>query len=134
MTKKIMKFAVASIGFVAMSHLTIAQSKLEKDVMPVETSTAKLKASVVEIGSLRFKLNFDNASERQAQVFIQSDNGDILFSQYAIADKQYNRSFDLSNLNDGTYTIEVAAGKEKFKHEFTIATKTNRVVLAKNRK
>lgn len=134
MTKKIMTIALATIGFVAASQLTFAQSKLDKDVMPVETSTSKLKANVVEVGNLRFKLSFENASQRQAQVFIYSDNGETLFSQYAIADKQYSRNFDLSNLKDGTYTIEVAVGREKFKHEFTIATQTNRVVLAKNRK
>jgi hypothetical protein len=134
MTKKIMTIALATIGFVAASQLTFAQSKSDKNVTPVETSTSKLKANVVEIGSLRFKLNFENTSDRQAQVFIQSDNGETLFSQYAISDKQYNRSFDLSNLNDGTYTIEVALGKEKFKHEFTITTQTNRLVLAKNRR
>lgn len=129
-SKKIMKSVVLAIGIAALSNATFAQSKLEKDVTPVEASTTEAKARIEEVGQLRFKVLVSNPTSQKATVLLRDDEGNVLFSQYV--NSSYNRTFDLNNLGDGKYKFTVITGKQRLNHEFSIETKTSRTILAKN--
>ncbi|MFN3850731.1 MAG: hypothetical protein ACK4NY_14955 [Spirosomataceae bacterium] len=129
-SKKIMKSVVLAIGIAAISNATFAQSKLEKDVTPVEASATEAKARIEEVGQLKFKVLVSNPSKQKTAILLRDEEGNVLFSQYL--NSSYNRTFDLNNLSDGKYKFIVIAGRERLNREFTIETKTSRTILAKN--
>lgn len=98
------------------------------------TSTATVSnLSVQDMGSLRFKLAFENPLRQKTKIYLLDKENNVLFDEYTYGNTQYVRAFNLSNLTDGEYTFVVETGKEKLTKDFTITTKTLRgVSLASN--
>lgn len=91
-----------------------------------------LKVTLVQDNKLRFQLEFTNPENRRVYVLIKDAARNDLFTEAFTAQGRHVRTFDLSALADGQYTFEVVGTKDKFTQSFELATKTNRVVLAKN--
>jgi hypothetical protein len=100
----------------------------------VETPVAAAsRFSVKAVKPLQYKVVLANVQAKRLVVRILDANRDVLFSEYATRKSgDYTRLFDLSPLSDGSYTIEVTEGAEKFTHSFDILTQTNRIVASKN--
>ncbi len=98
------------------------------------TSTATVSnLSVQDMGSLRFKLAFENPLRQKTKIYLLDKENNVLFDEYTYGNTQYVRAFNLSNLTDGEYTFVVETGKEKLTKDFAITTKTLRgVSLASN--
>ncbi|WP_229235479.1 MULTISPECIES: hypothetical protein [Emticicia] len=97
------------------------------------SSTAKVSnLSVQDMGSLRFKLAFENPLKQKTKISLVDKDENILFSEYTNGNAQYVKAFNLSNLLDGEYSFVVQAGSELSKKDFVISTKTLRgISLAK---
>lgn len=99
------------------------------------TSTEKNSLSVQDLGSLRFKLIFENTSKQKTKISLVDIENNVFFYDYPTNDSQYVKTFDLSNLIDGEYTFLVELGTEKLKKDFVITTKSFRsIALSTDRK
>jgi hypothetical protein len=133
-TKKIMK-ALAIVLGLALAATTegMAQTKAASGKISSSDKTANL--TVQDLGSLRFKLTFENPLRQKSQIYLLDKDNNVFFNEYSTGDAQYIRAFDLSNLSDGEYTFVVETGKDKLKKDFVISTQTFRgISLAANRK
>jgi len=84
--------------------------------------------SVKDMGSLQFKLAFENPLRQKTKISLIDKDRNVLFDEYMHENTQYVRAFNLSNLADGEYTFVVESGKYKMKKDFVISTKTLRGV------
>ncbi|MCU0325933.1 MAG: hypothetical protein MUF45_11875 [Spirosomaceae bacterium] len=130
--KNIMKTVVLAIGIAAITNISFAKGKVGNGETPNEKPATAFAVKINEAGTLRFKVEVTNPSRQKTTITLQDDNDNVLFSDYSVSDSKYSKVFDLSNLEDGNYTFVIASGKEKINKEFSIQTKTNRVVLASN--
>lgn len=140
-SKKIMKkltlvFALASTIVAATATQGMAQAKAAsgKPAAGKISSTAKVtNLSVQDMGSLRFKLAFENPLQQKSKIYLLDKENNVLFDEYTNGKTFYVRAFNLSNLVDGKYTFVVESGKDKVKKDFAITTQTFRgVSLASN--
>lgn len=131
MKKLALVLAIASTIVSAAATEGMAQAKA---VSGKTSSTATVtNLSVQDMGSLRFKLAFENPLRQKTKIYLLDKENNVLFDEYAFGNTQYVRAFNLSNLVDGEYTFVVESGKDKLKKDFAITTKTLRgVSLASN--
>lgn len=91
------------------------------------SSTATVtNLSVQDMGSLRFKLAFENPLRQKTKIYLLDKENNVLFDEYTFGNTQYVRAFNLSNLVDGEYTFVVELGTEKLKKDFVITTQSLR--------
>jgi hypothetical protein len=132
-TKKIMK-TLALVLALATATATEGMAQTKAASGKVSSSDKVSNLSVQDLGSLRFKLAFENPLRQKTQIYLLDKNNDVFFNEYSTGSAQYVRAFNLSNLADGEYTFVVESGKDKLKKEFVITTKTFRgISLASNR-
>jgi len=131
-TKNIIK-AIALVFTIATGTTQVtAQTKVAVGKV---TSTEKSSLSVQDLGSLRFKLTFENPSKQKTKISLIDSENNVFYYVYPSNDVQYVKAFDLSNLLDGEYTFLVELGTEKLKKDFVITTKSFRgIALASDRK
>jgi hypothetical protein len=99
------------------------------------TSTENNSLSVQDLGSLRFKLIFENTSKQKTKISLVDKENNVFFYDYPTNDPHYVKAFDLSNLIDGEYAFVVELGTEKLKKDFVISTKSFRsIALSTDRK
>jgi len=99
------------------------------------TSIEKNSLNVQDLGSLRFKLAFENPSKQKTKISLVDKENNVFFNDYPTNDAQYVKAFDLSNLLDGEYSFVVELGNEKLKKDFVITTKSFRgIALSTDRK
>lgn len=100
------------------------------------TSTATVtNLSVQDMGSLRFKLAFENPLRQKTKIYLLDKDSNVLFDEYTYGNTQYVRAFNLSNLVDGEYTFVVELGTEKLKKDFVITTQSLRgIAMSGDRK
>ncbi|MFN3489419.1 MAG: hypothetical protein ACK4YV_09805 [Emticicia sp.] len=141
-TKKIMKklalvLALASAIVTATATQGMAQAKAASGTPAagkISSAATVTNLSVQDMGSLRFKLAFENPLRQKTKIYLLDKDSNVLFDEYTFGNTQYVRAFNLSNLADGEYTFVVESGTEKVKKDFAITTKTFRgVSLASNR-
>ena len=132
-TKKIMKTLALVLAIVSATATEgMAQAKATSGKI---SSIAKVSnLSVEDMGSLRFKLAFENPLRQKTKIYLLDKDNNVLFDEYASGNAQYVRAFNLSNLIDGEYTFVVESGKDRLTKDFAISTKTFRgISLANNR-
>ncbi len=119
--------------------LTLATATTEgmaqKAVSGKTSSTEKVSnLSVQDLGSLRFKLAFENPLKQKMKISLIDKENNVFFNDYSVGTAQYIKAFDLANLADGEYTFVVESGNDKLTKEFVIKTQTFRgISLASNR-
>lgn len=129
-----MKKLAIVLGLALVSSTAVmAQTKAASGKVSFTEKVSNL--SVQDLGSLRFKVAFENPARQKAQIYLLDKENNVYFNDYATGDAQYVKAFDLSNLADGKYTFVVASGSDKFTKEFAIKTETFRgIALASDRK
>lgn len=130
-TKNIIKALAVVFTLATATTEVMAQTKAAGKV----ASTEKNTLSVQDLGSLRFKLAFENPSKQKTKISLVDKENNLFFYDYPSNDVQYVKAFDLSNLVDGEYTFVVELGTEKLKKDFVITTQSLRgIALAGDRK
>jgi hypothetical protein len=131
-TKNIIKAIAVVFTLATATTQVTAQTKVAAGKV---TSTEKNSLSVQDLGSLRFKLAFENPSKLKTKISLIDKENNVFFYDYPTNDAQYVKAFDLSNLLDGEYSFLVELGTEKLKKDFVITTKSFRgIALASDRK
>lgn len=131
-TKKIMK-KLALVLALATATATQGMAQAKAASGKISSTATLTNLSVQDMGSLRFKLAFENPLRQKTKIYLLDKDSNVLFDEYTYGDTQYVRAFNLSNLVDGEYTFVVESGKDKMKKDFAITTKTLRgVSLASN--
>jgi hypothetical protein len=99
------------------------------------SSTEKVSnLSVQDLGSLRFKLAFENPFKQKMKISLVDKENNVFYDDYSVGQTQYVKAFNLANLADGEYTFVVESGKDKITKAFEIRTQTFRgISLASNR-
>lgn len=90
----------------------------------VETTDLNLKA----LSGLKFMLTA-NKVEQRTTISLLNNNNDVLYSEYADINGDYNKVFDLSNLADGEYRFVLKNGNEKIEKTFEIKTNVERSAI-----
>lgn len=102
---------------------------------PVVASANPLNPRVTRVGeTLNFDVRFENPGKDRVQVDILDDRANYLFRDAAQANApRYARRFDLSGLEDGTYTFVISNGKDRHTETFELRTQvqTSRLVVNK---
>ena len=131
-TKNIIKAIAVVFALATATTQVTAQTKVAAGKV---TSFEKNTLSVQDLGSLRFKLAFENPSKQKTKISLIDKENNVFFYDYPTNDTQYVKAFDLSNLLDGEYSFLVELGTEKLKKDFVITTKSFRgIALASDRK
>jgi len=131
-TKNIIKAIAVVFTLATTTTQVTAQPKVAAGKV---TSFEKNTLSVQDLGSLRFKLAFENPSKLKTKISLIDKENNVFFYDYPTNDAQYVKAFDLSNLLDGEYSFLVELGTEKLKKDFVITTKSFRgIALASDRK
>ena len=127
-----MKALVVAIAIIATSASTsFAQTSTSTGKVSATEKVANL--NVQNLGSLRFKLSFENPTKQKAQIYLVDKDHVVYYQEYASGDAQYTKAFNLTNLVDGEYTFVVETPTEKVSQNFVIRTQINRgATLAKN--
>ena len=111
----------------------MAQTKVASG--KVSSSEKVSNLNVQDLGSLRFKLAFENPLKQKAKISLVDKENNIFFNDYSVGNAQYIKAFDLTNLADGNYTFVVESGNDKLTKEFVIRIQTFRgIALASDRK
>ncbi|GAB3339844.1 hypothetical protein GCM10027299_52760 [Larkinella ripae] len=117
----------------ATTVLAVTPSTADARVLDGPKAETKANAvSIREVGNLKFKVTVNQAIDDKINVSIADDSNNKLYNGVLSKKEQVGRVFDLSQLADGHYTIEVAYGKERISQSFAIKTQVSRVVLARN--
>lgn len=131
-TKNIIKAIAVVFTLATATTQVTAQTKVAAGKV---ASFEKNTLSVQDLGSLRFKLAFENPSKQKTKISLIDKENNVFFYDYPTNDAQYVKAFDLSNLLDGEYSFLVELGTEKLKKDFVITTKSFRgIALASDRK
>ena len=125
------------MAFMLAGLLGLNAAKAQKLEKPAEAGKQipGLQFSFYEIGNLKFRLEVTKpllALQDPIDVFIVSDDRQILYARtYSPRDLRIT-TFDLSTLQDGTYGFEVRSGTTRIAQRFDIKTQSKRVILDRN--
>ncbi|MFD1144326.1 hypothetical protein ACFQ4C_24580 [Larkinella insperata] len=114
------------------SFVAIAPSANARVLDGPKAETKAASVSIREVGNLKFKVALNQPSNERVFVSIVDDSNNKLYNGTLSKKDQAGRVFDLSQLADGRYVIEVSYGKERVSQSFAIQTQVSRVVLARN--
>ncbi|GAB3253383.1 hypothetical protein GCM10027347_13140 [Larkinella harenae] len=116
----------------ATSLLAVAPSANARVLDGPKAETKATPVSIREVGNLKFKVSVNQPVDDKVIVSIADDSNTRLYNGSLSKKDHAGRVFDLSQLADGRYVIEVSYGKERVSQSFTIQTQVSRVVLARN--
>ncbi|PWJ58398.1 hypothetical protein CLV98_104257 [Dyadobacter jejuensis] len=127
-TKTMLSFALC--GAFLLGIISNGQAQNNPEAKPLTQTVNQDKLSVIQSKPMQFRVSYLAPKTEVIYVRIYDLQHNILFSESKRVDAQYVKSFDLSNIADGTYTFEITDGKEKHAQTFDILTKTSRVASA----
>lgn len=132
MNRKASWLTLALVGslWIGSAHAQMPISGTE----PAQKGTG-LQLSFHEISNLKFRLEVTEPLMQlhdNIDIFIMSDDRQILFANKYSHHELRITTFDLSPLQDGTYSFEVRSGGKRIAQLFDIKTKLKRVVLDRN--
>lgn len=71
-------------------------------------------------GSDKFVLAFNNLTRNKVSIRIYDESDKLVFSEKQSETQELRKSYDLSNLTNGTYTVKIASGEYQFTEEIEI--------------
>ncbi|MFC5412262.1 hypothetical protein ACFPMF_23250 [Larkinella bovis] len=112
--------------------ITSVRAQTPKVEPETENSAPTLQLSFHEIGNLKFRLEVTRPLtllHDNVDIFILSDDKQILFANKYSHHALRITTFDLSTLEDGTYRFRVRSGGQRIEQLFDIRTKTTRIIM-----
>ncbi len=95
----------------------------------VQSQPTGLRANVHQVdGPLKFNVNFENPQGGSVPICILNEKGEILYDNTSLNIFKKGTIYDLSSLEDGTYTFEISTIRQKYTKAFLIQTTTARAV------
>lgn len=134
--KTIAKTLLAALLFSTASFAADVPASPAASVSPTAT-TNSYKVAVYPSTTMPSKLNVmvERAPGKTMDIYLRNADGSVLATQY-IGKKEGNfwLKFDLSELQDGLYSIELISGNDRSVHQIELSTKTaqpNRTIALK---
>lgn len=109
----------------ATSHFIMAYEK------PVTNDPIKLRTQVVALKNNKIIIGVENLKKNVVELIFRDDTTEILFyKKFAKSEESVVQRLDLSELEDGNYTLNIYAGKENIRKSVKISTKSpSRIAL-----
>ncbi|CAG5072160.1 hypothetical protein DYBT9623_04061 [Dyadobacter sp. CECT 9623] len=123
---------IAALTGLLLSGSALNSFAQDTNVSVENTKSASDNLSILQIKPMQFRVSYNNPVSNTVAVRILDTENNVLFSENKRVNTNYLKYFDLSTLNDGTYTFEITDGKEKASQSFDILTTTSRVVSSIN--
>jgi hypothetical protein len=102
-----------------------AQSVAGVETPKVKYNDVPLTVTMREEGAMKFRVSFANPANIRTLIKVKNESGETIYEELVWSD--YLKKLDFNSLQDGTYTLEVAKGSERFNKMLEI--KTNRTAL-----
>ncbi|KAA0989012.1 hypothetical protein [Dyadobacter aurulentus] len=123
---------IAALTGLLLSGSAINSIAQDNNVSVENTKSVSDNLNILQIKPMQFRVSYNNPVSNTVVVRILDTDKNVLFSENKRVSTNYLKYFDLSTLNDGTYTFEITDGKEKASQSFDILTTTSRVVSSIN--
>lgn len=123
---------IAALTGLLLSGSAINSIAQDNNVSAENTKSVSDNLNILQIKPMQFRVSYNNPVSNTVVVRILDTDKNVLFSENKRVSTNYLKYFDLSTLNDGTYTFEITDGKEKASQSFDILTTTSRVVSSIN--
>ena len=123
---------IAALTGLLLSGSAINSIAQDNNVSVENTKSVSDNLNILQIKPMQFRVSYNNPVSSTVVVRILDTDKNVLFSENKRVSTNYLKYFDLSTLNDGTYTFEITDGKEKASQSFDILTTTSRVVSSIN--
>ena len=121
-----MKTLISTLALaLSLATVTIAQT----NVVDQPTNVARYESGIYTTAAGKLQVSVDKQTGGTMAVSFKDANGTVLFTrQIAKGETQYRTRFDLSQLTDGTYELELTNGVDVTRQTVVIATKLERTV------
>ncbi len=111
--------------------LSLATVTIAADVNPIvrPTKVAHYESGIYTTVAGKLHVSVDKQLGGTVAVSLKDGSGNVLFSRdIAKKDTQFRTRFDLSQLTDGTYELELTNGVDVTRQTIVIATKLERTI------
>lgn len=118
-------FAAMLIAQISLAQSSNLQTNYAIEPTKREYFTATTKFTVIitrDFDDQKFKLLVNNPTQQKLQVTVKSRLMELYYDK--TTDLTYSKLFNLSNVEDGEYTISVTNGKQEFTKSITLNTIT----------
>ncbi len=123
-----MKTLVKTFAIAALSAITFISNATDRNAAPTSPKTFEV-GIYQSINTLKMNVMIEKSTDKDLTVVLKDKNGEILASERVNKnEKTYHAKFDMSGLEDGTYTFEFTKGNEKVVKEVNLSTKTDRQI------
>jgi uncharacterized protein YegP (UPF0339 family) len=123
-----MKTLVKTFAIAALSAITFISNATDTNSAPTKSKTFEV-GIYQSVNTLKMNVMIEKSTDKGLTVVLKDKNGEILASEtVGKNDKSYHAKFDMSELEDGTYTFEFTKGNEKVIKEVQLSTKTDRQI------
>ena len=121
-----MKTLVKTFAIAALSAMTFISNATDKNSSSNSPKTFEV-GIYQSVNTLKMNVMIEKSTDKDLTVVLKDKNGEILASERVNKnEKTYHAKFDMSGLEDGTYTFEFTKGNEKVTKEVQLSTKTDR--------
>jgi hypothetical protein len=111
-----MKIIITTI-FLAVSHFIVAIN------VPTTKDPIKLRTQVVALKDSRIKIGIENPKKNMVELILMDETTQIIFyKKFSKSEESVVQKLDLSELEDGNYSLTIYAGKENFRKSIKIRT------------
>lgn len=105
--------------FLAVSHFIIAKEN------PFTNEPIKPKTQVVALKNSKIIIGVENLKNNVVEMIFRDDTTEILFyKKFPKTEQSVFQKLDLSELEEGNYSITIYAGKTQFRKSVKISTKS----------
>jgi len=85
------------------------------------SATETPKMNVVAIDNSKALIAAETSPKVSAEISILSENGEVVYYKKSKAAAQFKSVLDLSELNDGVYTVQLKTGEKSVKRELEVS-------------
>jgi PBP1b-binding outer membrane lipoprotein LpoB len=109
-----------------------AQSVKFVDNAPIHTQTTDgFKVAVYPVvNSMFMKVHVENPSREKVTVLVKNSKGEIVYRKAVGNNPIFTGKFDVSQVEDGTYTMVIQSAKQSYANPFYVDTNQDRIAKA----
>lgn len=123
MNKNTVKAFIVAIAMVCTSNLNSFATKTNDE------ASASVKTKIAQVNkTLSFNVWVENTGKKVMVVVLDADKNEIHREYVGSKSEKFAKTFDFSNLSDGTYTLEVVSSNVNVIDSKTFEIKTNQIV------
>jgi c-di-GMP-binding flagellar brake protein YcgR len=127
--------AIAGILFFchnpAAAQTEAAVIAISKDGISHRAPTSLKVAVIPCTDPLKFKVSLENLSDGYVKVMMRDNVGNVILKRFKFEEKKAVMNLDMSKLEEGTYTVEVANESEQHSYKIVLGKKEVRTLEIK---